>query len=97
MYINPVLNSRLLRMIMIGRVPSDVTQKAIRASLQLVALPIKGAVSVQDRGTWIQNAVRKLQDRPSGPAEQSDTERFIQNALTLADQRMETPKLQQSP
>ncbi|EXJ91608.1 hypothetical protein A1O3_00156 [Capronia epimyces CBS 606.96] len=75
--------------IMIGKVPSDVTDSEIEAILNEVPLPIKDATPKQNCVTWTVAAIQALQKR--GMAEAFDVNKFMDDALELADQWLENP------
>lgn len=71
---------------MIGKVPNEVTYARIYGLLKAVSLPQKGATPEQNCVTWTRAAIYKL--RENGLAEQLDLDRFMDESLTYADQRL---------
>lgn len=81
--------SRLLGMVMIGKVPNEVTDGEIQAHLDSVPLPIKNAVPEQNCVSWTRDAIQKLQAQ--GIAEQFDIDQFVTDALAFADECLKNP------
>ncbi|KAJ5458912.1 hypothetical protein N7530_010856 [Penicillium desertorum] len=84
---NPDQDS-LLGRVMIGKVPHEVTYAQIRDLLESIPLPQKDALPEQNCVTWTRAAIRKL--RENGLAEQFDLDRFMDESLAFADQRLHT-------
>lgn len=71
---------------MIGKVPNNITLVEIRGLLESIPLPEKGARSEQNCVTWTRAAISKL--RGKGLVEEFDLDRFMDDALAYADQRL---------
>lgn len=71
---------------MIGKVPNEVTYAKIHGLLRAIPLPQKGALPEENCVTWTRNAICKLQE--NGLAEQFNLDRFMDDALAFADQRL---------
>lgn len=71
---------------MIGKVPNEITYADIRALLEVIPVPQKGALPEQNCVTWTRTAICKLQE--NGLVEQFALDRFMDKSLAFADQRL---------
>lgn len=84
--INPQAINHLLGSVMIGKLPNDVALAEIRGLLESIPLPEQGAQSEQNCVTWTRAAICKLREK--GLVEEFDLDRFMDDALAYADQRL---------
>lgn len=85
--VDPKMSVRRLGRVMIGKVPNEVTYAEIHDLLGAILLPQKGAVPEQNCVTWTKAAICELQKNRL--AEQFDLDRFMNESLAFADQRIQ--------
>lgn len=80
--INPDISSLLVGMIMIGKVPSQVTRDDIKKNISPPTIQVPDKLW-ENGTTWIKEAIAKLQE--SGLAEEFYIQQFMDDALAFAD------------
>ncbi|CAG8151161.1 unnamed protein product [Penicillium salamii] len=85
--IDPKEYGNLLGKVMIGKVPNEVTYAEIHGFLEAIPLPQKGVLPEQNCVTWTKAAICRLQE--NGLVEQFDLNRFMDESLAFADQRLQ--------
>lgn len=86
--INPEKSGHLLGRIMIGKVPNEVTYAEIHGLLGAIPLPQKSALPEQNCVTWTRAVICKFQ--VNDLVEEFDLDRFMDESLALADQRLQS-------
>lgn len=84
--IDPARSGRLLLLIMIGKVPDNVSIDSIAMALQQLPLPSRFVIG-ENSVWWAKRAVQRLQSM--GLAEQFNVDQFEVDALARADEAME--------
>lgn len=82
-HVNPDASSLLVGMVMIGKVPSQVTRDDIMKNLGPPTIQVPDKRFGENCTTWIKEAIMKLQE--GGLAEQFDIQLFMDDALAFAD------------
>ncbi|KAJ5366644.1 hypothetical protein N7541_000585 [Penicillium brevicompactum] len=84
--VDPEWSGRVLGRVMIGKLPNDVPYAEIDSLLRSIPLPQKGALPEQNCVTWTRAAILKL--RENNLVEQFDINRFMDDSLAFADERL---------
>ncbi|KAJ4122764.1 hypothetical protein NW768_010207 [Fusarium equiseti] len=84
--ITPQRHEKLLGRIVIGEIPEDVSGEELGEFFQGIPLPVKNTDPQQSSVTWINDAIRALQEK--GWAMEFDLDLFKAFAVSYADERM---------
>ncbi|KAJ5706321.1 hypothetical protein N7536_002010 [Penicillium majusculum] len=88
----PTTSARLLGMVMIGKVPNEVTWEQIHGLLAAVQVPKNNAVPEQDCVSWAKAAVCKLQEKGLTAKYNLDLDLLMDRSLAFADERIRNPE-----
>ncbi|KID87956.1 hypothetical protein MAJ_10761, partial [Metarhizium majus ARSEF 297] len=83
---DPALGTKLIGRIVIGNVPDEVSKTELEGFFGKVPLPVKNTHPQQSCVTWVEDAIRTLQEE--GWVREFDIHRFKDWALSYADERM---------
>ncbi|KAJ5473493.1 hypothetical protein N7475_003059 [Penicillium sp. IBT 31633x] len=84
--VHPERSGHLLGMVMIGKVPNEISYAQIRGILELIPLPRKDALPEQNCVSWTKAAISRLQE--NSLVEKFELDRFMDESLAFADQRL---------
>jgi hypothetical protein len=84
--VDPELSSKLLGIVILGQTPDGLSFPEMRDIMEGVPLPVRNMNPQESCVTWVENAIRTLQDR--GWIRGFDMDQFKDWALDYGDERM---------
>jgi hypothetical protein len=81
--VNPDASRLLVGMIMIGKIPSQVTREDIKNTVGPPAIRLPDKQLHENCATWIKEAIERFQE--AGLSDEFDVQRFMDDALAFAD------------
>lgn len=81
--LDPLSTGHFLGAVMVGKVPKNLKAEQIQALLEKIPLPVRNQNPEQNCATWIQYAVKALQE--AGCAEALSVDTIMREAIRLGD------------
>jgi hypothetical protein len=87
-HVDPTNSSTMVKKIMIGKLPNDITYSLIQSFLESIPIPQNDTHHKQTGVRWIIQAIQKLQDTVL-LADRFSIREFMDEAIKLADERLQ--------